>query len=702
MVNKRIPGVTIWPEPSAAGDSASGAAGAPGIGVFDVATDPRFSGGAVGDGAANDRAALAAMDAADHDNYVPQAEDAFLVGSDLTVTRATWFAEGGILRPSGAGVDIVFNEPIVAGSWQVFDESLGGTVTLLEYDVVNVCWYGCSASLSQAENTAIIKSLLLRYRSLIIPAFVVWDGYVTTSAETGQTFTWDGYHRQWIVGGQCLRFPKNDAKSYIEQTPFVRGNRETGIWAMPNGDVTQTSGAPPWPAAAFKAFLDNYSERAANPDIWGNVDYRDCAIIAQIIDGAQGFGVVAFNTKSNGRYIPFAPEMHFSLYATQIPMRIMRVQPSPAVAGNYFTPGPAGIYYFDPAMPIWAPDHEVVQGQLVNECGKIYEAQSSGTTGDTPIVHATYRKKRLTLSSVTGTFVVGETMRVGSGSTAPNGDLETDEGGGDYLLQYWNQIDFALGTTITGLTSGASGTIDAVADVDVDVDNNDNNFVPPGPAVKGRIESDGLIDWLFLDNIIGYIRGNESMKGIVLLGDDPDLLPFPGFNDAGTHIIEDALVYQGRRIRFVDETGEEADAGIGRTTNNKLEIKGPPESNGEVHIYPRFGGTGYLRVLGSQVTTNELPFVWPRVTKNDLATTLSMATANYAVFSDSAPTNFTQFTNLRNGQPIYVRFTTGNTTLVHDSTKIQLPGGVNLTPAANTTYVFLAHSTSAVSMVRVS
>ena len=695
MATQRIPSVAIWPEPSAAG-SGSSSGGGPGFSAFDVASDPRFSGGAVGDGAANDRAALSAMDAGDHDNLIPQADDAFLVGSDLTITRATWFQEGGIIRPSGAGVDVVFEKPIVAGSWQIFDESLGGTVALLRHRAVDVCWYGCSAELSEAENEAIIVDLLDRYDALIVPEFVPWAGTVPIAADTGLALVTDYHNGQMVLGGGRFTIPAAGTKGHITLKPFARNGRAIGLWVQPNSTATGVSG--PEDAGSTKYFLDDYDTEAANPDIWGNVSYRDGTSIGNVREGSLGFGVIRHQVKANGRFVPFAPEMHFGTYgSSQNPMRIVRLQPRPAVAGNFFAPTNPQPYVFDFDMPCWKAGQEVVQGQLINECGKIYEAQSSGVTGEIPVIHATYRKKRLNLMTVTGVFQVGETLKELATAGVPNADLEANEGGGNYLLQKWNQVDFTPGATVTGQTSGATGVIVAVTNVDVDVDNNDNNFVPPGPAVWGRIESDGAIDWLFMDNIIGYIRGNPTMKALVLLGDDVAFLPPPGFPDVGTMLIEDLAVRQGKRVRFLNATGTEADAGFHRTANNKFEVAGPSPANGELHLYGRYGQPGYFRLLDNQATTSGIPFVFAAVNKLSLATTLSMATGNYAVFADAGPTSFTGFTNLRPGEFFLVRFTTGNTTLVHHATDLIL-GGADLTPPSGTMLLFQAHSTTGASL----
>jgi hypothetical protein len=69
--------------------------------------------------------------------------------------------------------------------------------------------------------------------------------------------------------------------------------------------------------------------------------------------------------------------------------------------------------------------------------------------------------------------------------------------------------------------------------------------------------------------------------------------------------------------------------------------------------------------------------------------------------SDKAPTRFTQLTGIIPGQHITMRFATGNTTLVH-SRDLQLPGGVDFTPAAGTAYVFVALSATSAKMVEFS
>ena len=76
------------------------------------------------------------------------------------------------------------------------------------------------------------------------------------------------------------------------------------------------------------------------------------------------------------------------------------------------------------------------------------------------------------------------------------------------------------------------------------------------------------------------------------------------------------------------------------------------------------------------------------VTFSDADTTPTVAGSNSFLASNTAPTSITNFDNGLEGQAIRILFTTANTTIVHDATKIKMAGAVNATPAANTALVF--------------
>lgn len=76
------------------------------------------------------------------------------------------------------------------------------------------------------------------------------------------------------------------------------------------------------------------------------------------------------------------------------------------------------------------------------------------------------------------------------------------------------------------------------------------------------------------------------------------------------------------------------------------------------------------------------------VTFSNGDTTPDVAGSNAFLATNSAPTSITNFDNGVEGQFIRVQATNGNTTIVHDVTKIKMVGGANAVIAANTALAF--------------
>lgn len=96
--------------------------------------------------------------------------------------------------------------------------------------------------------------------------------------------------------------------------------------------------------------------------------------------------------------------------------------------------------------------------------------------------------------------------------------------------------------------------------------------------------------------------------------------------------------------------------------------------------------TSVADLTGGFVNVEQTGIVLVTLANND--TTPTVAGSNAFLASNSSPTSITNFDSGVEGQLIRVLFTNGNTTIVHDVTKIKLRGGVNLTPTANTTLTF--------------
>lgn len=102
--------------------------------------------GAAGDGAADDRAEFAAADliaAAGGMGFVPKGT--YLISSNITLEGTYQFARGAILKPAN-GVTITLSGSIIAGLYQIFDCSLGGSIVVGSDPVpdieMNPIWFG--------------------------------------------------------------------------------------------------------------------------------------------------------------------------------------------------------------------------------------------------------------------------------------------------------------------------------------------------------------------------------------------------------------------------------------------------------------------------------------------------------------------------------------------------------------------------------
>lgn len=99
--------------------------------------------GAVGDGATNDRAAIATADALGPIEFY---SGTYLVSSDLTVTNACLFAKGAKLQPA-SGVTVTFSGLVwAAARAEVFDYSAGGLVVLNKKQEVWPEWFGSAST----------------------------------------------------------------------------------------------------------------------------------------------------------------------------------------------------------------------------------------------------------------------------------------------------------------------------------------------------------------------------------------------------------------------------------------------------------------------------------------------------------------------------------------------------------------------------
>jgi hypothetical protein len=108
--------------------------------------------GATGDGTTDDKAALGYAGAFPG-YWVPPGT--YAVASNLTITSTVSFAPGAILKPAN-GVTITLSGEIIAGAWQIFDISAGGTIVgPVRNQLVLPDWWGAAPGVASSQTSKI-------------------------------------------------------------------------------------------------------------------------------------------------------------------------------------------------------------------------------------------------------------------------------------------------------------------------------------------------------------------------------------------------------------------------------------------------------------------------------------------------------------------------------------------------------------------
>jgi hypothetical protein len=106
-----------------------------------------------GTGLADDRAALVACEAAGA--FVDLSPGTYLVSSNLTLTKVLRFAPGAVLKPA-SGITITITGEIVAGHWQIFDVSAGGTIAgPVRNQIILPDWWGAAPGVASDQSSKI-------------------------------------------------------------------------------------------------------------------------------------------------------------------------------------------------------------------------------------------------------------------------------------------------------------------------------------------------------------------------------------------------------------------------------------------------------------------------------------------------------------------------------------------------------------------
>jgi len=567
---------------------------------------------------------------------------------------------------------VTYSPPFTGGTTRTVEGRLGDIVTAKDI--------GCTPALSAAANLALIEAGLDIHSTLVIPQDIPWDR--DALIQPLRTMIIDNATGEHIYSNAVLS-GGTVSRNHLTVTNARTGVSVAGMWIMPKGFPDPTTMPD---TASIKIFHEDYDGLNAQ-------DYRDGGLIARQDLGHAGNGIVNVNAKSNGNQTPFIPDISLGHQGgTRLPLRVMDVQPRVGVAGNFYAGG--GLYTFEVGYPIWRAGIPVAQGQLFNQYGRIYEAQTAGTTGSTQPIHATYKQTVITVADTTG-FIVGEIVRQGSG---PNGVIDSIIDSTDIRLKFENAAsiagDWVSPTAVTGDDSLSSSNYASLATVNIDYDEASTSYKPFGTPVDGRTVSDGNISFRFLDDIKGNVPGNEEFNSVVMLA-NKDVVPVIGYAGHVAHFGDDALVYEDKSICFHRVATDDCDIRIRREAD-RLIIEAA-KADGRVRIQAD-DDTAYFDVSNSKVQPVNCEFNYDSTAKSDGATTHDISKSNLVTVNDTAPTNFTGFTGGSTGQPVYMRFNTANTTLI-DGTAFELPGGADFTPAANTAYQFILSTSAKATLV---
>lgn len=136
--------------------------------------------------------------------------------------------------------------------------------------------------------------------------------------------------------------------------------------------------------------------------------------------------------------------------------------------------------------------------------------------------------------------------------------------------------------------------------------------------------------------------------------------------------------------------------GSGTTNNAGLHI----DANGAM----RYGYSTTKGLLARHNSDTDVKFdgvsaSFSELSKASGATTVNVAGVNIVKFNDAAATNFTGFTGATQGQIITLIFNNSNTTLVHSTDSLRIPGGANITPGSNDAFQVVMRSATVAQII---
>ena len=181
--------------------------------------DPRGY-GAKGDNSTNDYAAINRAATAANGNTLEFKAGTYIIGTNLTLDEDAFFYKGAVIKPSN-GIVITLTGALTAGPYQIFDESLGGTVTVsngMSNEVLPQWWNGA-----------------------VIQAFT--DADATPSVKKGRMFATANTSPATItmfddgISGQVIRVFIGDANTTFDFTSTNLKGNGGADWTAADGDA---------------------------------------------------------------------------------------------------------------------------------------------------------------------------------------------------------------------------------------------------------------------------------------------------------------------------------------------------------------------------------------------------------------------------------------------------------------------------------
>jgi len=310
------------------------------------------------------------------------------------------------------------------------------------------------------------------------------------------------------------------------------GRAGSGAWCIPK--LGSANVAPQ--TASCKVFHDDFiHERLTYPS---NSSYR-VGIFTSDLDGssAMGTGSIRMDGKGGGEYAGTNPDVLITqhdgdfIHARAV---TLPAQPANTTMNGY------DLYQFDEINQIWAEGVAVITGQLIMTYGRVLEAQNTGITGANRPRHGTYAQQVLTVSNGSlyqiGEFVidtVNPPLRQAKIQNIIGNDIYLQSGTEETWVSGW-----LVGNTLRGLTTLTEQVISVNQLINKDFTGTgerdyplENEFSFTGRPVSGLIQSDGVINWKFIDDLKEFVPSNGPNKQVIMLGDVKGKQPIQGMGN---------------------------------------------------------------------------------------------------------------------------------------------------------------------------